>query len=79
MSTVASGGGSAKSYAVVAVLGAVILATTGANVRPSRITAVSPSSGAVLAEARTEARVYAVGPDGLIAVDGRDMAYLPFR
>jgi hypothetical protein len=50
-----------------------------ANVRPSRITAVSPSSGAVLAEARTEAKVYAVGPDGLIAVDGRDMAYLPFR
>jgi outer membrane protein assembly factor BamB len=46
---------------------------------PTRITAVSPSSGAVLAEARTEAGVYAVGPDGLIGVDGRDMAYLPFR
>jgi hypothetical protein len=50
-----------------------------ANVKPSRITAVSPSSGAVLTEARTDAKVFAAGPDGLIAVSGRDMAYLPFR
>jgi hypothetical protein len=50
-----------------------------ANVKPSRITAVSPSSGAVLAEARTEAKVFAVGPTGMIVVSGRDMAYLPFR
>jgi outer membrane protein assembly factor BamB len=104
VSIVASGGGSAKTYAVVAVVGVIILATTGvwnpfpkpwnwvntsapiaegsfggtvwqrsvndgasaaltpfaaivASVKPSRIIAVSPSSGAVLAEARTEAKV----------------------
>jgi outer membrane protein assembly factor BamB len=39
----------------------------------------SPAGGQVLAEARTEAKVFATGPSGLIAVDGRDMAYLPFR
>lgn len=50
-----------------------------ANVKPARITAVQPSSGAVLTEARTDAKVFAVGPQGLIAVSGRDMAYLPFR
>jgi hypothetical protein len=50
-----------------------------ANTSPRRIIAVSPSSGRVLVEARTEAKVFATGPGGLIAVDGRDMAYLPFR
>ena len=50
-----------------------------ANTSPRRITAVAPSSGKVLTEARTEAKVFTVGPAGLIAVDGRDMAYLPFR
>ena len=50
-----------------------------ANTSPRRITAVSPGSGRVLTEARTEAKVFAAGPGGLIAVDGRDMAYLPFR
>ncbi len=50
-----------------------------ANTSPRRIVAVSPSSGRVLVEARTEAKVFAAGPAGLIAVDGRDMAYLPFR
>ena len=46
--------------------------------KPSRIVAVSPGSGRVLADARTDAKVFAVGPAGLIAVSGRDMAYLPF-
>jgi hypothetical protein len=50
-----------------------------ASVNPSRLTALSPGSGAVLAEARTDAKVFAVGPDGMIVVSGRDMAYLPFR
>jgi outer membrane protein assembly factor BamB len=50
-----------------------------ANTSPRRIIAVSPAGGQVLAEARTEAKVFATGPSGLIAVDGRDMAYLPFR
>ncbi len=50
-----------------------------ANTSPRRITALSPSSGKVLVDARTEAKVFAVGPAGLLAVDGRDMAYLPFR
>lgn len=50
-----------------------------ANTSPRRIVAVSPSSGRVLVDARTEAKVFAAGPGGLIAVDGRDMAYLPFR
>jgi len=48
------------------------------NTSPRRIIAVSPASGRVLAEARTQAKVFAAGPTGLIAVDGRDMAYLPF-
>ncbi|HET6532851.1 MAG TPA: hypothetical protein VFH03_19865, partial [Actinoplanes sp.] len=50
-----------------------------ANTSPRRIIAVSPASGRVLVEARTDAKVFATGPGGLIAVDGRDMAYLPFR
>jgi outer membrane protein assembly factor BamB len=50
-----------------------------ANTSPRRIVALSPSSGRVLVDARTEAKVFSTGPDGLIAVDGRDMAYLPYR
>ena len=43
-----------------------------------RVTALSPANGAVRAEVRTDAKVFAVGPDGMILVAGRDMAYLPF-
>jgi outer membrane protein assembly factor BamB len=50
-----------------------------AGTKPSRITAMSRSDGTVLADLRTDARVFAVGPHGLIVVSGRDMAYLPFR
>jgi hypothetical protein len=53
---------------------AVIIATS----KPSHVAAVSPSTGRVLAEVRTSAKIFAVGPGGMIAVDGRDMAYLPF-
>jgi outer membrane protein assembly factor BamB len=50
-----------------------------ANTSPRRVVALAPSSGRVLVDARTEASVFATGPDGLIVVDGRDMAYLPYR
>jgi outer membrane protein assembly factor BamB len=45
---------------------------------PARVVAVSPANGRVLTDVRTEAKIFAVGPGGMIAVDGRDMAYLPF-
>jgi len=53
---------------------AVIVVT----IKPSRVVAVSPSSGRVLADVRTDAKVFAVGAGGMIVVAGRDMAYLPF-
>jgi hypothetical protein len=46
--------------------------------KPDRVVAVAPGTGRVLADLRTDAEVFAVGPAGLIAVSGRDMAYLPF-
>jgi hypothetical protein len=53
---------------------AVIVAGT----KPTRITALSRFHSTVLVDVRTEGKVFAVGPRGLILVDGRDMAYLPF-
>ena len=50
-----------------------------ANPASRRITAMSRTSGAVLADVRTDAEVFAVGPSGMIVVSGREMAYLPFR
>ena len=47
--------------------------------RPSRVVAVDPRSGSVLVDVKTDAKVFTVGTAGLIAVSGRDMAYLPFR
>jgi outer membrane protein assembly factor BamB len=46
--------------------------------KPDRIVAVAPGNGRVLADVRTDAEVFAVGPGGMIAVSGRDMAYLPW-
>ncbi|MFI5493277.1 hypothetical protein [Actinoplanes sp. NPDC051859] len=46
--------------------------------KPARIVALSPRTGKVLTEARTDAKVFAAGPEGLILVSGRDMAYLPY-
>jgi outer membrane protein assembly factor BamB len=46
---------------------------------PRRIVALAQAGGRVLVDARTEAKVFTCGPEGLIAVDGRDMAYLPYR
>ena len=47
--------------------------------KPSRVVAVDPRGGSVLVDVKTDAKVFAVAPAGLIAVSGRDMAYLPFR
>ena len=49
-----------------------------AGSKPGRITALSRFHPTVLVDVRTDAKVFAVGPRGLIVVDGRDMAYLPF-
>jgi len=46
--------------------------------KPDRVVALVPSSGRVLADVRTDAVVFAVAAGGMIAVSGRDMAYLPF-
>ena len=43
-----------------------------------RVTALAPATGAVRADVRTDAKVFAVGANGMILVSGRDMAYLPF-
>jgi hypothetical protein len=53
---------------------AVVVVGTG----PRRVTALDPASGAVLAEARTDGRVLAVGPDGMVLGEGRDVAYVRF-
>jgi outer membrane protein assembly factor BamB len=76
-----TGGGTIWRRAVNADASAALTpyAAIVANTSPRRIVALSPSSGRVLVDARTEAKVFATGPDGLIAVDGRDMAYLPYR
>lgn len=47
--------------------------------KPRTVLALHPATGAVLTEARTDARVLAVGSGGLILGQGRDIAYLPFR
>ena len=46
--------------------------------KPSRVVALNPASGSVRADVRTDAKIFAVGPAGMIAVSGREMAYLPF-
>jgi hypothetical protein len=53
---------------------AVIIVTR----KPGRVTALSRTDGRVLSDVRTEAKVFAAGPAGMIAVSGRDMAYVPF-
>ncbi|RZU50571.1 hypothetical protein EV385_2346 [Krasilnikovia cinnamomea] len=46
--------------------------------KAGRVTAISPGSGAVLAEVKTTGKPYATGPGGLVLVSGRDLAYVPF-
>ncbi|MEU4691691.1 hypothetical protein [Actinoplanes sp. NPDC023714] len=58
--------------------GAALTPYAAVLVWKNRVMALSPSNGAVRADVRTNAKVFAVGPDGMIAVSGRDMAYLAF-
>jgi outer membrane protein assembly factor BamB len=58
--------------------GAALTPYAAIVVSKNRVTALAPSSGAVRADVRTQGKVFAAGPGGLIAVSGRDMAYLPF-
>jgi hypothetical protein len=79
--SIAFGGGTGWRRSVNDGAGAVLtpFAAIVANTNPSRITALTPRGGAVLAEVRTDAKLFAVGPTGMILVSGRDMAYLPFH
>ena len=54
---------------------AAIVVSTG----PARLAALAPGTGAVMVDVRTDAKVFAAGPGGMIIVSGQDMAYLPFR
>ncbi|GGQ43140.1 PQQ-binding-like beta-propeller repeat protein [Couchioplanes azureus] len=53
-------------------------ATIVTEEKPARVVALGPGTGKVLTEARTDATVFAAGPEGLILVSGRDMAYLAY-
>ncbi|GAA2530425.1 hypothetical protein Ahu01nite_093930 [Winogradskya humida] len=64
----------AESSAGITTYAAII-----SDPKAGRLVAVSPRNGEVLIEARTDAKVFAAGPAGLILVSGRDMAYLPYR
>ncbi|MEV0001272.1 PQQ-binding-like beta-propeller repeat protein [Micromonospora sp. NPDC050980] len=44
--------------------------------KPSRLVAVEPRGGRVLAELRTAANALAVGPDGMIIGEGREIGYV---
>ncbi|GIE90448.1 PQQ-binding-like beta-propeller repeat protein [Actinoplanes regularis] len=63
--------GRAKAGAMVTPY-AVIVVSSG------RVTALAPENGAVRADVRTDAKVFAATSKGLILVSGRDMAYLPY-
>jgi outer membrane protein assembly factor BamB len=54
-------------------------ATVITDSKPARVTAVSPRTGAVLTEVKSDATVFAAGPGAMIIVAGRELAYLPFR
>jgi hypothetical protein len=45
---------------------------------PGRILALDPATGRELADLRTDARVLAVGAEGMVLGDGRDLGYLRF-
>jgi outer membrane protein assembly factor BamB len=63
----------AKTQAALTPYAAVV-----AEPKPAKVVALNPRTGGVLTEARTDAKVFAVGPGGMILASGRDMAYLPF-
>jgi hypothetical protein len=58
---------------------AAVFAAAAIVANPGRIIAVAPASGTVRADVRTDGKVFAVGPTGMILASGRDMAYVPFR
>jgi outer membrane protein assembly factor BamB len=45
---------------------------------PDRIQALAPTNGRVLADLRSSAKVYAVGPTGMIIGEGRELGFVPF-
>jgi hypothetical protein len=45
---------------------------------PHRITAWAPVNGKELASVKSEAKVWAVGPAGMIIGEGRQIGYIPF-
>jgi outer membrane protein assembly factor BamB len=62
-----------KSQASLARYAAVLL-----DQRPDRLVAINQVTGAELVVVRTDAEVLAVGPNGVIIGDGRDIAYVRF-
>ncbi|MDG4768386.1 PQQ-binding-like beta-propeller repeat protein [Solwaraspora sp. WMMD406] len=46
--------------------------------KPDRVIALDPATGAELANLRTEAKVLAVGPAGMVIGDGREIGYVRF-
>jgi hypothetical protein len=61
------GGAALARYAVI---------VTGEE--PDRIVALNPYTGGELANLKSSAKVWAVGPSGLIIGEGRDIGYVPF-
>ncbi len=48
------------------------------NREPDRILVLEPRTGRELADLRSSAQVLAVGPEGMVIGDGRDIGYLRF-
>jgi outer membrane protein assembly factor BamB len=46
--------------------------------KPAKVIALSPRTGEVLIDVKSDADVFAAGRGGLVVVSGRDMAYLPY-
>lgn len=63
----------AKAQAALTPYAAIVV-----DQAPRRVAALRTSTGAVLVEFRTGARVLAVGPGALVVGEGRQLAYLPF-
>jgi hypothetical protein len=62
-----------KAQAALTPYAAVVV-----DLAPRRVLALRPSTGAVLAEVRGDARVLAVGSGGMVIGAQRQLAYLPF-
>jgi hypothetical protein len=62
-----------KAQASLARYAAIVL-----DERPDRLIAVNPFTGVELVAVRSETKVLAVGINGVIIADGRDIAYVRF-